>query len=71
MAFLNFIKSLVSENEGEKEYREKLSSVLSDSKLTREEEGILTAGEFPTYFTKKCDFDNLIEDWLNYNEEAR
>ena len=37
----------------------------------REEEGILTTAEFPTYFTKKCDFDNLIEDWLNYNEEAR
>lgn len=43
MALFDFIKTLVSENEGEKEYREKLAAVLSDSKLTKEEENELEA----------------------------
>ena len=37
MALLNFIKNLVSEKEGVKEYREKLTQFLSDSKISDEE----------------------------------
>lgn len=37
MAILSFIKNLVSEKEGIKEYREKLAQFLSDSKITDEE----------------------------------
>jgi len=41
MALLSFIKSLVSEKEGVKEYREKLAHFLSDSKISAEEKGEL------------------------------
>lgn len=37
MALLSFIKNLVSEKEGVKEYREKLAQFLSDSKISDEE----------------------------------
>jgi hypothetical protein len=37
MALLSFIKNLVSEKEGLKEYREKLTQSLSDSKISDEE----------------------------------
>lgn len=43
MAILNFIKSLVSEKEGIKEYRAKLADSLSDSKLTDGEKAELDA----------------------------
>ena len=38
MSLLNFIKSLVSEKEGIKEYREKLTLFLSDSSLSEDEQ---------------------------------
>lgn len=43
MALLSFIKNLVSEKEGLKEYREALGRVLSDSKVTDEEKAELEA----------------------------
>ena len=44
------------------------SSYLDYSGDEREEGDILTTKEFPTYFSKKRDFADFVDDWTQSNE---
>ena len=46
------------------------SSFVDYSGVEREEKGILTTKEFPAYFTKKYDFIDFINDWLQYSTDT-
>jgi len=43
-------------------------SLIDQFKIKRKESKILSLDEFPEYFQSKKDFNDFIEDWLNFKK---